>query len=112
MLNKRPIFQADRHHLHHRLMQMGLTHRQTVFVIYGIALIFSFISLLLPLSNFWGTIFLIIASLFGLELFVEAIGLVGVHSQPLLNLIKRAVIRSATREGLPEEKNHKNEKKK
>lgn len=112
MLNKKPIFQADKHHLHHHLIQMGLTHRQTVFVIYGIALIFSFISLLLPLSNFWGTIFLIIASLFGLELFVEAIGLVGVRNQPLLNLIKRAVIRSATREGLPEEKKHKSTKKK
>ncbi|GBG95721.1 hypothetical protein LFYK43_21800 [Ligilactobacillus salitolerans] len=107
MVNKKPIFQADKHHLHHRLMQMGLTHRQTVLVIYGIAMIFSFISLLLPLSSLWGTIFLIIASLLGLELFVEAIGLVGAHRQPLLNFIKKLVVNSATREGLPGEKKNK-----
>lgn len=40
LLNKEPISHADKRHLHHRLMQIGLTHRQTVLVIYGIALIF------------------------------------------------------------------------
>lgn len=95
ILNKKPIFEADKHHLHHRLMQMGLTHRQTVLVIYGIALIFSFISLLFPLSSFWGSVALIIATLLGLELFVEAIGLVGSGRQPLLHLIKRMVISSS-----------------
>lgn len=102
MLNKKPIFQADKHHLHHRLMQMGLTHRQTVLVIYGIALIFSFISLLFPLSNFWGSVALIIATLIGLELFVEAIGLVGSNRQPLLHLIKRMVLSSSDTKGLYE----------
>ncbi len=29
-LNKKNISQADKHHLHHQLMRMGLTHRQTV----------------------------------------------------------------------------------
>ncbi len=93
LLNKKPISQADKHHLHHRLMQMGLTHRQTVLVIYGIALIFSFISLLYPLSNLWGSILLTVATLFGLELFVEAIGLVGDTRQPLLNGIKYLVLK-------------------
>ncbi|GAX06446.1 UDP-phosphate N-acetyl-glucosaminyl transferase [Secundilactobacillus pentosiphilus] len=91
MLNRQPISHADKHHLHHRLMQIGLTHRQTVLVIYGIALIFAFISLMYPISPTWGTICLTIASLVGLELFVEAIGLVGVNRQPLLNWIKRIV---------------------
>jgi len=79
-------------------------------VIYGIALIFSFISLLLPLSSFWGTIFLIIASLLGLELFVEAIGLVGSHKQPLLNFIKKSVMKSATRDGLSDDSKHNSKK--
>lgn len=95
LLNKKPIFQADKHHLHHRLMQMGLTHRQTVLVIYGIALIFSFISLLFPLSNFWGIIALVIATAVGLELFVEAVGLVDRYHHPLLNLIKKMVLISS-----------------
>jgi UDP-GlcNAc:undecaprenyl-phosphate GlcNAc-1-phosphate transferase len=72
-------------------MQLGLTHRQTVLVIYGIALIFSFISLLYPLSTIWGSVLLTIAILVGLELFVEAIGLVGSNRQPLLHWINRVV---------------------
>lgn len=92
VLNKKPIMKPDKHHLHHRLMQMGLSHRQTVLVIYGIALIFAFISLLYPLSNILGSILLTIATLFGLEIFVEAIGLVGPKHHPLLRLIKKIVM--------------------
>ncbi|AGL03594.1 MraY family glycosyltransferase [Desulfoscipio gibsoniae] len=33
----KPIFQPDREHLHHQLMAMGLSHRQTVLVIYAIS---------------------------------------------------------------------------
>ena len=94
-LNKKPIMKPDKHHLHHRLMQMGLSHRQTVLVIYGIALIFSFISLLYPISNIFGSLLLTIATLLGLEIFVELIGLVGGNHQPLLNLIKRIVLKSS-----------------
>jgi len=35
-LNGTPIFQADKEHLHHQLLNMGLTHRQTVLTIYGV----------------------------------------------------------------------------
>lgn len=112
-LNNKPISQADKHHLHHRLMQMGLSHRQTVLVIYGIALIFSFISLLYPLSNLWGSVLLTIATLFGLELFVELIGLVGDGRQPLLDWIKRMVLMTSSRECFfTEDKQTKDKKKK
>lgn len=36
-INNQPIFEADKGHLHHRLLAIGLSHRQTVFVIYGIS---------------------------------------------------------------------------
>lgn len=35
ILNRAPLMQADRRHLHHRLLDRGLTHRQAVWVIYG-----------------------------------------------------------------------------
>lgn len=76
-LNKKPISQADKHHLHHQLMKMGLTHRQTVLTIYALSLVFSFISLLFLLSPTWGIWPLIVALLLALELFVESIGLLG-----------------------------------
>jgi len=34
---RKPIFQADREHIHHKLMSLGFNHRQTVAVIYGIS---------------------------------------------------------------------------
>lgn len=90
-LNKRPVSQADKHHLHHQLMRMGLTHRQTVLTIYALSLIFSFISLLFILSPAWGTWPLIISLLFALELFVESIGLLGEKYKPLMHLMQRII---------------------
>ncbi|CCG91014.1 UDP-N-acetylmuramyl pentapeptide phosphotransferase UDP-N-acetylglucosamine-1-phosphate transferase [Pediococcus pentosaceus] len=91
LLNKESISHADKRHLHHRLMQMGLTHRQTVLVIYGISLIFSFIALLYPVSTLWGSVLLTIGILIGIEIFVEAIGLVGENRTPMLNWIRKLV---------------------
>lgn len=36
-INGKPIMQADRGHLHHRLLDMGLTQRQTVIIMYLIS---------------------------------------------------------------------------
>ncbi len=90
-LNRRPVSQADKHHLHHQLMRMGLTHRQTVLTIYAISLIFSFISLLFILSPAWGTWPLIISLAIALELFVESIGLLGEKYKPLMHLIQKII---------------------
>lgn len=35
LLNRAPLTVGDRRHLHHRLLERGLTHRQAVWVIYG-----------------------------------------------------------------------------
>lgn len=34
-MNKQPIFQADKEHLHHRLLAIGFSHKQTVLIIYA-----------------------------------------------------------------------------
>ncbi len=38
-VNKKPIMQADRGHLHHRLLDRGLSQKQTVLVLYAISLL-------------------------------------------------------------------------
>ncbi|MBN2531053.1 MAG: undecaprenyl/decaprenyl-phosphate alpha-N-acetylglucosaminyl 1-phosphate transferase [Deltaproteobacteria bacterium] len=38
---KRPIFLADKGHFHHRLLEMGLTHKKSVLIIYGISILFT-----------------------------------------------------------------------
>ncbi|MBS4022234.1 MAG: undecaprenyl/decaprenyl-phosphate alpha-N-acetylglucosaminyl 1-phosphate transferase [Dethiobacter sp.] len=48
--NCKPIFQADKLHIHHRLLRRGLSHRQAVLVIYCISLFFS-VSALLMMRN-------------------------------------------------------------
>lgn len=89
VLNKQSIATADKLHIHHRLMSLGFTHKQTVVAIYCLAAIFSLIALLYPLSSLWGWIFLTIGLGFGLELFVELIGLTGKSKQPLLKYIRK-----------------------
>lgn len=47
LLAGRPIFQADKEHLHHRLLRMGYTQRQVVLLIYCINTVFGLIGLAL-----------------------------------------------------------------
>lgn len=51
MINNQPIFQADKEHLHHRLLATGLSHKQTVIAIYGINLVLSASAILLTKLN-------------------------------------------------------------
>lgn len=43
----RPIFSADREHLHHRLLDSGFDQRQAVLVLYALTLVFCMLALLL-----------------------------------------------------------------
>jgi UDP-GlcNAc:undecaprenyl-phosphate/decaprenyl-phosphate GlcNAc-1-phosphate transferase len=47
LLRRQPIFSADRSHIHHRLLDRGLTPRKAVFVLYGFAGVAAAVSLLL-----------------------------------------------------------------
>ncbi|HZK12125.1 MAG TPA: MraY family glycosyltransferase [Atribacterota bacterium] len=42
-----PIFQADKGHLHHRLLDRGISHKNVVFILWGISAICSVIALIL-----------------------------------------------------------------
>ena len=65
----RSPFAADRGHIHHRLLDFGLSHRSTVLVIYAICLILAVMSLVLSGSGQLYA-FLGLAMLFGLVLLV------------------------------------------
>lgn len=62
----RPVFTADREHIHHKLLQHGMTHRQVVILLYGVSAIFALLSLFL----LWPT-----GSSLGLVLAVLGIGI-------------------------------------
>jgi UDP-GlcNAc:undecaprenyl-phosphate GlcNAc-1-phosphate transferase len=50
-LNGRPVFSADREHIHHKLLQKGFTQRQAVIVLYGVSGALGLLSLLLLSPN-------------------------------------------------------------
>ncbi len=47
LISGRPIFTADREHIHHKLLQMGLSHREVVIVLYAVSAVFAMLSLFL-----------------------------------------------------------------
>jgi UDP-GlcNAc:undecaprenyl-phosphate GlcNAc-1-phosphate transferase len=47
LISGRPLFTADREHIHHKLLQRGMSHRQVVIVLYGVSAIFALLSLFL-----------------------------------------------------------------
>lgn len=87
-LSGRPATEADKMHLHHRLLAMGFTHRGAVLVVYGIAILFSLIALLLNVSSRVGGMLLIIGLAFALEVFIEGLEIWGVGRTPLFNTLK------------------------
>lgn len=87
-LNKQPLSAPDKSHLHHCLLKAGFTHRQTVLIIYAIAAFFGLSALIFSQAKIWGSILLIVVILLLIEIFVEAIGLVGKDYRPLLKMIR------------------------
>jgi UDP-GlcNAc:undecaprenyl-phosphate GlcNAc-1-phosphate transferase len=66
LISGRPVFTADREHIHHKLLQHGLSHREAVIVLYGVSAIFALLSLFL----LWPT-----GSSLGLVLAVLGVGI-------------------------------------
>lgn len=48
---RRPIFQADREHLHHLLLVLGFSHRQAVLVVYGVSVLLGASALVINLIS-------------------------------------------------------------
>ncbi|HCX0121948.1 TPA: undecaprenyl/decaprenyl-phosphate alpha-N-acetylglucosaminyl 1-phosphate transferase, partial [Staphylococcus aureus] len=54
------IMQADKSHLHHKLLALGYTHRQTVLLIYSISILFSLSSIILYVSPPLGVVLMFV----------------------------------------------------
>lgn len=51
IVNKKPISEPDKEHLHHQLLKLNLSHRNTVLVIYFIDILFAIASLVYIIGN-------------------------------------------------------------
>lgn len=55
VLSNKPIFQADKGHMHHHLLRKGYSHRGAVLVLYAASAIFTILSLNLMRNPSWGS---------------------------------------------------------
>jgi len=100
-VQKKPIFKADKGHLHHCLQQLGFSHRKTVLIIYGIATFFGTCAVIqsaVSNSNLgnWITFIVICALVFLLQIGAELIGIVDQTRRPLLDFLARMRMKAST----------------
>jgi UDP-GlcNAc:undecaprenyl-phosphate GlcNAc-1-phosphate transferase len=70
----RPVFGADREHIHHKLLQRGLSQTQVVIVLYAVSALFALLSLFLlwPTGSTLGLVLLVLGT--GIWLGVQHLG--------------------------------------
>jgi len=88
IIQKRPISSPDRSHLHHRLLQLGLSQRQAVLFLYLLSGLFSVAAILFSMSTIWGAALIVTISLLVIQLLVEMLELIDSKFKPLTNLVK------------------------
>jgi UDP-GlcNAc:undecaprenyl-phosphate GlcNAc-1-phosphate transferase len=54
-LERRSMFSPDRGHIHHRLLDLGLTHRRAVVLLYGVCVVFAASAVAVSLGRVWHT---------------------------------------------------------
>lgn len=58
--NKKHIFKADGEHIHHRLLDLGFTHKQVVKMIYFASILLSICSLIMTILSGWMSLLVLI----------------------------------------------------
>ncbi|MHA7967135.1 glycosyltransferase family 4 protein [Paenibacillus sp. CAU 1782] len=97
-VNKKPIFAPDKGHLHHRLQDLGFSHRRTVLIIWGVAAIFGVLAIVQSAvvqssAANWITFGVICMTIFFLQIGAELIGIVDKSRRPLITLLSRIRLR-------------------
>lgn len=64
LISGRPLFTADREHIHHKLLQHGMSPRKAVVILYAVSAVFALLSLFLlwPSGNTLGLVLLVIGT--------------------------------------------------
>ena len=72
-----PIFKADKEHLHHRLLELGLSHKQAVLAIYGVNALLGLSAVVLTLITTNQAVFVLIVLAILIITAANKIGVVG-----------------------------------
>ncbi|UOQ87055.1 MraY family glycosyltransferase [Gracilibacillus salinarum] len=87
VVNNKPLSSPDKLHLHHCLLRLGFSHRQTVLLIYLMSSMFSVAAVIFTEATIWGATLLIIGLSIIVELIVEITGLISKDYRPILNYL-------------------------
>jgi len=74
VLARRPVFSPDRGHLHHRLLELGITHRRAVLTIYGICVVSTVSAITLAVGRSWQAGIALVGSTVVVFGFVRSVG--------------------------------------
>lgn len=98
IINKKPLGAPDKSHLHHCMLRLGYSHRQTVLLIYSMAMFFGLAAVIYSQAKFWGSFLLIGILIIFMELIAEKVGLIGKDFHPLLKIMKNLKFLSLNKE--------------
>ncbi|MGO4538699.1 glycosyltransferase family 4 protein [Paenibacillus sp. 2TAB19] len=98
-VNKRPVFAPDKGHLHHRLRDLGFSHRKTVLIIWSVAAIFGGLAIVQSTivqssAANWITFAVICLLMFFLQIGAEVTGIVDKTRKPLISFLNRIFLRT------------------
>lgn len=87
IVNKQPLSSPDKSHLHHCLIRIGYTHKQSVLLIYALSATFGLTAFMFSQATLWGSLIILLSLVIAIEVIVEKVGLIREDYRPLLNLI-------------------------
>ncbi|WP_182199835.1 glycosyltransferase family 4 protein [Paraliobacillus salinarum] len=88
VVQRKPLLSPDKLHLHHCLIRLGYSHKQTVIVIYALSSLFSLAAVIFTRSTMWGSTLTLLSLILLIELIVEVTGLVSEKYRPILSLFE------------------------
>ncbi len=71
----KPIFSADKEHLHHRLLKLGLTHQRTVLSMYAVSAVLGLSAVIMAVVTTAQGMLMMVALILGFSIIAEKLGL-------------------------------------
>lgn len=87
--NGEKIMNPDKKHIHHQLLSIGLSHRQTVLMMYGISLIFGILGIVFSRASMGLLLFVAFLLFIIVYILAELVGLVGKGRKPILHFFNK-----------------------
>jgi UDP-GlcNAc:undecaprenyl-phosphate GlcNAc-1-phosphate transferase len=89
IMNRQPIGTPDKSHLHHRIMELGLSHRSTVLIIYCFGILFSIAAILLGSVTLWVALIVLVMLFIIVHIIAELVGIVSESHRTFLKLYRK-----------------------